>query len=97
MAQYLESGALPMSLPAVRFRIPLCAGFSKKYNVSPLSILGNCFDAVSLGKALSHALLDSGVNEYLVGQRWQCMRLHPCAEMTASAVCPKKGVKMVHE
>ena len=41
-----------MSLPAVRFRIPLGAGFSEKYHVSPLSILGHYFDDVSLGKAL---------------------------------------------
>ena len=27
---------------AVRFRIPLGAGFSEKYHVSPLSILGHC-------------------------------------------------------
>ena len=45
----------------------------------------------------SHASLDSGVNEYLVGQRWQCVRLVPSAEMAASAVCSKKGVEMVHE
>ena len=42
MAQLLERGALPMSLPAVRFRIPLGAEFSEKYHVSPLSILGHC-------------------------------------------------------
>ena len=42
MAQWLESRALPMSLPAVLIRIPLGAGFSKKYHVSPLSILGHC-------------------------------------------------------
>ena len=41
MAQWLERGALPMSLPAVRFRIPLAAKFSEKY-VSPLLILGHC-------------------------------------------------------
>ena len=45
----------------------------------------------------SHASLDSDVNEYLVGQRWQCVRLVPSAEMAASAVCSKKGVEMVHE
>ena len=32
-----------------------------------------------------------------VGQRWQCVRLVPSAEMAASAVCSKKGVEMVHE
>ena len=42
MAQWLERSALPMSLPAVRFRIPLGAEFSEKYHVSPLSILGHC-------------------------------------------------------
>ena len=52
VAQRLERGALPMSLLAVRFRIPLGAGFSEKYNVSLLSILGHYFNVVSLGKAL---------------------------------------------
>ena len=82
-----------MSLPALRFRIPLGAGFLEKYHVSPLSILGHYFDVVSLGKALYPHMLhsgvnDSGVNEYLVGQRWQCVRV---------LYAPKKGVKMVHE
>ena len=46
-----------MSLPAVWFRIPLGAGFSDKYHVFPLSILGQYFDVVSLGNALySHML-----------------------------------------
>ena len=35
-------GALPMSLPAVRFRISLGAVFSEKCYVSSLSILGHC-------------------------------------------------------
>ena len=52
VAQWLERGALPMSLPAVRFRIPLDAGFSEKYHVSPLSILGHYFDVASFGKTL---------------------------------------------
>ena len=64
------------SLPAVWFRIPFGAGFSDKYHVSLLSLLGHCFDVVSFGKALigtyhSNASLDSGKNEYLVRQRWQ--------------------------
>ena len=42
MAQWLERGALSMSLPAVRFRIPLGAEFSEKYHVPPLSVLGHC-------------------------------------------------------
>ena len=41
-----------LSLHAVPFRIPLGAGFSEKYHVSPLSILEHYFDVVSLGKAL---------------------------------------------
>ena len=57
MAQWLERGALPMSLSAVRFWIPLGAGFSGKYHVSPLSILGHCFDVVLLGKALNPQML----------------------------------------
>ena len=59
-------------------RIPVGAGFSEKYHISPLSILGYSFDVVYLGKALVtplSALLDSGENEYLVGQRCQCARL----------------------
>ena len=46
-----------MSLPAVRFRMPLGAGFSEKYHVSPLSILRHCFDVVSLGKALNPQMI----------------------------------------
>ena len=57
MAQWLERGALPMSLPAVRLRIPLGAGFSEKYHVSPLSILEHCFDVVFLSKALNPQML----------------------------------------
>ena len=52
MAQWLERDALTMMLPAARFRIRLLAGFSEKNHVSPLSILGHCFNVVSLGKAL---------------------------------------------
>ena len=95
MAQWLERGALPMSLPAVRFRIPI---FREISCFSPLNI-GTLFRCCVLGHDTlpSHASLDSGVNEYLVGQRWQCVRLVPSAEMAASAVCSKKGVEMVHE
>ena len=41
----------------VRFRILLDAGFLEKYFVSPLSILGDCFDGVSLSKALKTQML----------------------------------------
>ena len=44
MAHWLESGALSMSLSAVRFRTPLGVGFSEKYNVSPFSFLGHLYD-----------------------------------------------------
>ena len=57
MAQWLERGALPMSLSFVRFRILLDAVFSEIYHVSPLSILGHCFNVVSLGKALHPQML----------------------------------------
>ena len=57
MTQWLERSALPMSLPAVRFRIPLGAEFSEKYHVSPLSILGHCYDVVSLCKPLHSQML----------------------------------------
>ena len=57
VAQWLERGALLMSLPTVRFRIPLGAEFSEKYHVSPLSILRHCFNVVFLGKALDPQML----------------------------------------
>ena len=38
-------------------RIPLGAGFSEKYHVSPLSLCAHCFDVVSLGKALNPQML----------------------------------------
>ena len=69
VAHCLERGALPMSLPVARFRTPLGAGFSEKYHDYPISILR--YDVVSV--LSSHASLDSGANEYLVGQRWQCV------------------------
>ena len=55
--------------------ITLGAGFSEKYHISPLPILGHCQWCV-LGQdtSPSNALLHSGENEYLVGQRWQCVR-----------------------
>ena len=52
----LKRGALSMSLPVVRFRIPLGAGFTEKH-VSRLSILGQCFDVVSFSKALKPTML----------------------------------------
>ena len=60
VAQWLERGALPMSLPAVRLRTPLVAGFLDKSDVSPLSILGHRFyAAVILGTTLYLHMLHS--------------------------------------
>ena len=75
MARWLKRGALPMSLPAVRFRIPLGAEFSEKYHVSPLN-LGTLLRCCVPGQGTSPSVasLDSGENEYLVGQRCQCVR-----------------------
>ena len=68
MAQWLERGALPMSLPAVRFQIPLGAGEISWF--SPLN-LGTLLRYCVLGQdtSPSNASFDSGENEYLVGQR----------------------------
>ena len=57
-----------MSVPAVRFRTPLSAGFSEKYHVSPLSIFRRCFDVVFLGKSL-HPQMIHLTGECLVGER----------------------------
>ena len=69
-----------------------CRIFREISCFSPLKIGTIFFDVVALGTLPSHASLESGVNEYLVGQRWQCVRLVFSAEMAASAVCSKKRV-----
>ena len=46
VAQWLERDGLPMSLPVVRFRTRLGAGFLEKCHVSPLSMFGHCFDVM---------------------------------------------------
>ena len=48
--QWLDRAALSMSLPAVRFRISLGAGFSKKYHVSPPLNIGTLFRCFVLGQ-----------------------------------------------
>ena len=75
-----------------------CRIFREISCFSPLNV-GTLFRCCVLGQGTlpSHASPDSGVNEYLVGERWQCVRLVPSAEMAASAVFSKKGVEMVHE
>ena len=66
-----------------------CRIFRKISCFSPLNIR-TFFRCCVLGRGTSpsHASLHSGVNEYLVGQRWQCVRLVSSAEM---AVRSKKG------
>ena len=68
-------------------------------NVTACRAVSNAAWCCVLGQGTlpSHTSLDSGVNKYLVGQRWQCVRLVPSAEMAASAVCSRKGVEMVDE
>ena len=61
--QWLERGDLSMSLPAVRFRIPLDAGFSEKYHVFPLSMLGHFPDVVSLSRHYT--------SKYFTWLRWK--------------------------
>ena len=89
-AQLIERGTLPMLLPVVRFRIPLGAGFPEKYHVnySPLN-LGKLLRSCVLGQGTSpsNASLDSGENEYLVGQRWQCVRLSSVHRNGFRTVC----------
>ena len=57
--------------------------------------MGTLFRCCVLGQGTlpSHALLDSGVNEYLVGQRWQCVRLVPSAEKLQVMYAPKREFK----
>ena len=62
------------SVDVAACRAVLGAGFSEKYHVSPLS--GTLLRCCVLGHdtSPSNASLDSDENEYLVGQRWQCVR-----------------------
>ena len=69
-----------------------CRIFREISCFSPLNI-GTLFRCCVIGQGTFlplHASLDSGVNEYPVGQRWQYVRLVPSVEMAASAVCTKK-------
>ena len=60
----LERGALPMSLPC-GFESRLVQTFQR--NIIRCCVLGH-------GISPSNAPLDSGENEYLVGQRWHCVQ-----------------------
>ena len=65
-----------------------CRIFREISCFSPLNI-GTLFRCCFLGQGTlpSHASLDSRVNDYQVGEKWQCVRSVPSAEMAASAVC----------
>ena len=62
----------------------------------PLNI-GTLFQCCVLGQGTqpSNASLDSGENEYLVGQRWQCVQVQ-CAEMPAGLYAAT-GDEMTHK
>ena len=63
----------------------------------PILGIAYCLDVVSLGQvtSLSNASLDSGEKEYLVGQRYKCVREVQCAEMDAGLYA-RRGVEMTH-
>ena len=86
-----------MSLLACGSESRLVQDFQINTMFLPFNI-GTLFRCV-LGQSTSpsHVSLDSGVNEYLVGQRWQCVRLVISAEMAVSVVCSKEGVEIAHE
>ena len=77
-----------------------CRIFYEKSCFSPLNggTLCRCC-VLGEGTLPSHASLDSGVNEYLVGQSWQCVLLVLNAEIAAVLYTLKSwnGVEMVHE
>ena len=79
-----------------RFRIPLGAGFSEKYHISPLSIWDIVSCVLGQGTSPLNASLDSGENEHLIGQRWQWVRNVQCTEM-AAGLYALRGVEMAHE
>ena len=93
MTHWLKCGTFPMSLPAMRFRIPFGAGCSC---FSPLN-LGTLFRGCVIGQGTSpsNASLDSCENDYL-RQRRQCVRLVQCVEM-AAGLYALHGVEMAHE
>ena len=70
-----------------------CKIFRELSCFSPYTF-GTLLRCCVLGQSTSpaNASLDSGENEYLVGQRWQCVRYVQCAE-TAAGLC----TRMAHE
>ena len=74
-----------------------CRIFRQISCFSPLN-LGTLFRCCVLGQRTSpsNTSLDSGENDYLVGQRWQCVRWVQCAEM-AAGLYALRGVEMAQE
>ena len=77
MEHWLERDAPPMSLPAVRFRTRLVQEFKRNIIFFALN-LRTLFRFWVLGQdtSASNASLDSGENEYLVGQRFLISDMH---------------------
>ena len=82
--------------PAVSNRA-WCRIFREISCSSPLNLgtLLRCY-VLGQGTSPSNASVDSGENEYLVGQRWQCVRKVQCAE-TAAGLYALRGIEMAHE
>ena len=57
VAQWIKRGALPLSLPTVRFQTPLGTGFSDKYHVTAFPMLGYRLDVVFMDKTRYHHML----------------------------------------
>ena len=89
VAQWLEHGALSMSLSAVGFRISFGAGFSEKYHVSPLLILKHWFDVVSLGKELYPQMLHLTLVKMSMTEMAMCMisQIHQNGCTTVCSQC----------
>ena len=75
VAQWLEREALPMSLPAAGSNAAWWRILREIPYFSSLEIR-TLFRRCVIGQVTlaSHASLDSGVSEYLVRLRWQCVR-----------------------
>ena len=71
-----------------------CRIFREISCFSPLNSGTLCrFCVLGEGTSPSHALLDSGVNEYLIGQSWQCVPLFLSAEMAGVLYTLKRELK----
>ena len=97
-AQGLFRGALKLPLTVVRVQTQLGGRFSENYHVYPLSTSGDCFDVVSLDKALypHKFLFDWGVSEFLVRQGWQMCTISSMRQNGRTACSPwrRNGTRM---